>query len=137
MFVRLNSVSPVPIYRQILDQIRYQIAGRVLKPGDRLPSVRELAKQLAANQNTILKVYDQLAAEGLIERKQGDGTFVGKPGPTLKRSERKKRLRETLSLAAVQAHLFEIDRPDVHELLDAEMEGIQKGGQASDTGRSE
>lgn len=136
MFVRLNSVSPVPIYRQILDQIRYQIAGRALRAGDRLPSVRELAKQLAANQNTILKVYDQLAAEGLIERKRGDGTFVAKPGPTLKRSERKKRLRETLSLAAVQAHLFEIDRPDVHDLLDSEMEEIDKDKSSSDTGKS-
>ncbi len=136
MFVRLNSAWPVPIYRQILDQIRYQIAGRTLRAGDRLPSVRELARQLAANQNTILKVYDQLAAEGLIERKRGDGTFVAKPGPTLKRSERKKRLRETLSMAAVQAHLFEIDGLDVHDLLDDEMEGIRKGEVPSDKGRS-
>ncbi len=124
MFIRLNTASAVPIYRQILDQIRYQIASRRLQPGDRLPSVRSLARRLAANQNTILKVYDQLAADGLVERRQGDGSFVAESTIVLRRSERKKRLRDTLSQAAVQARLFEIPTEDVHDLLDREIDSV-------------
>lgn len=124
MFVRLNPASAVPIYRQILDQIRLQIAAGRLRPGDRLPSVRGLARRLAANQNTILKVYDQLAAEGLIERRQGDGSFVSDTGPILKRSECRRRLGEVLSQAAVLARLFRMPAQDVHELLDREIESI-------------
>ncbi len=124
VFIRLNTASAVPIYRQILDQIRYQIASRRLQPGDRLPSVRSLARRLAANQNTILKVYDQLAADGLVERRQGDGSFVAESTIVLRRSERKKRLRDTLSQAAVQARLFEIPTEDVHDLLDREIDSV-------------
>ncbi|HEY3244942.1 MAG TPA: GntR family transcriptional regulator [Phycisphaerae bacterium] len=126
MFIRVTPASGVPIYRQILDQIRGQIARRLLAPGDRLPSVRELAQTLAANQNTILKVYDQLAAEGLVERRQGDGTFVSDNGLALKRSECRKRLRETLSQAAVQARLFDIPPDETHSLLEREIESIDK-----------
>ena len=125
MFIRLSPTSPVPIYRQILDQIRYQIANRTLRPGDRLVSVRELARRLATNQNTILKVYDHLASEGLIERKRGEGTFVTDGGTALKRSECRRRLRETLSQAAVQARLFRIGSPEAHDLLDHEIESIE------------
>ena len=124
VFIRLNTASAVPMYRQILDQIRYQIASRRLQPGDRLPSVRSLARRLAANQNTILKVYDQLAADGLVERRQGDGSFVAESTIVLRRSERKKRLRDTLSQAAVQGRLFEIPTEDVHDLLDREIDSV-------------
>ncbi len=124
MFVRINPASALPIYRQILDQIRYQIASGRLKPGDRLPSIRQLARRLTTNQNTILKVYDQLAGDGLIERRRGDGSFVSNASPVLKRSECRKRLREVLVQAAVLARLFRTPPNEVHELLDRELESI-------------
>ena len=60
MFLRIEPASGVPVYRQIVDQLKYQIANRTLQPGQRLPSVRELGQRLVTNQNTILKVYDLL-----------------------------------------------------------------------------
>src|SRR5580692_5768140 len=76
MFLRIETSSGVPITRQIADQIRsYSVSG-TLAPGDRLPSVRQLAKELAVNPNTILHVYERLTSEGLLERRQGDGTYV-------------------------------------------------------------
>ena len=136
MFIRINPASAVPVYRQILDQIQYQIASRRLSPGDRLPSVRILARQIAANQNTILKVYDQLATEGLIERRQGDGCFVADGAPVLRLAERRRRLRETLSEAAVQARLFDIAAEDVHEMLSQEIDAIAGGESEASTGGS-
>ena|SRR5579859_629754 len=76
MYIRLETTSGMPIARQIADQIRMHCAGGTLCPGDRLPSVRQLAKDLTVNQNTVLRVYEKLTAEGLLERRHGDGTYV-------------------------------------------------------------
>jgi GntR family transcriptional regulator len=76
MFLRVESSSGLPIVRQIADQIRSQCASGALVPGDRLPSVRQLAREILVNQNTILRVYERLTAEGLLERRHGDGTYV-------------------------------------------------------------
>ena len=78
MFLRIETSSGLPITRQIMDQVRRHCAAGTLGPGDRLPSVRELARELAVNQNTILRVYERLTAEGLLERRHGAGTYVAR-----------------------------------------------------------
>src|SRR5258707_381087 len=80
MFIRIEKGSSVPITRQLADQIRAQCLAGTLKPGERLPSVRELARELAVNVNTIFRVYERLAGEQLIEMRHGDGTTV-RPRP--------------------------------------------------------
>ena len=82
MRIRVETSSGMPITRQIAAQIRAQCASGTLRPGERLPSVRALAAELAVNQNTILRVYERLTAEGLLERRHGDGTFVADRVPT-------------------------------------------------------
>src|SRR5262245_7060873 len=108
MFIRLEPSSAVPIYRQIVDQIKYQIGAGQLKPGDKLPTVRDLAVRLPANQNTVLKAYDLLAQEGLITRRQGDGTYVEKAGSSLGKSERVKQVSHLLAQAAAQGLHFQL-----------------------------
>jgi DNA-binding transcriptional regulator YhcF (GntR family) len=76
MFVRIEHGSSTPISRQIAEQIRAQYLAGLLKSGDRLPSVRELAKELVVNVNTVVRVYERLSAEGLVEMRHGEGTFV-------------------------------------------------------------
>ncbi|MEN6493757.1 MAG: GntR family transcriptional regulator [Thermoguttaceae bacterium] len=76
MFIRIQRGSSVPISRQIDAQIRAQILSGSLRPKDQLPSVRQLARELAVNVNTIFRVYERLAAEGLVELRHGDGTYV-------------------------------------------------------------
>ena len=66
----------MPISRQIADQIAALCVSGGLRPGERLPSVRELARELAVNQNTVLRVYERLCGEGLLEMRHGQGTFV-------------------------------------------------------------
>ncbi len=127
MFVRIESSSAVPVYRQIVDQIKYQIANGSLRPHDRLPSVRELSRQLPVNQNTIVKVYDLLAAEGVISRRQGDGTYVAEVPPTLKKSERMRQVSALLGRAAAQAVHFAISPDELHTLLDKEIQTLAKG----------
>jgi GntR family transcriptional regulator len=76
VLIRIEASSGVPITRQIIDQIRARCASGALKAGDRLPSVRELARQVAVNQNTVLRAYERLTAEGVLELRHGEGTFV-------------------------------------------------------------
>jgi len=130
MFIRIENSSAVPVYRQIIDQVRYQIASGVLRPGDRLPSVRELARRLPANQNTVLKAYDLLARDGLLSRRQGDGTFVEDAPPALKKSHRLRQTSAILAQAAAQAVHFEIAPAELHRLLDHEIRALSQGGRS-------
>src|SRR5262245_56934619 len=106
MFIRIEPTSGVPITRQIMDQIRAQVAAGALSPGDRLPSVRDLARELTVNQNTVLRVYERLTVDGLIERRHGNGTFVAaSPSPKQLRREAEDVGRQITALARRAAAL--------------------------------
>jgi GntR family transcriptional regulator len=81
MYIRIEKGASAPITRQIAEQIRAQCLSGVLKEGDCLPSVRQLARELAVNVNTVLRVYERLAADGWIVMRHGEGTFVLPPSP--------------------------------------------------------
>jgi GntR family transcriptional regulator len=74
--IRLDHASGVPIYRQIIEQIRYAIARGELQPGHQLPTVRQLAVDLSVNPNTVIKAYKELEIRGNLATQQGTGTFI-------------------------------------------------------------
>lgn len=76
LHLHIDPHSGLPVYRQMIDQIKYYIASGTLKPGDQLPSVRELAQQLSVNPTTVVKTYAELEHEGVIEIQHGKGAFV-------------------------------------------------------------
>lgn len=76
MEFRIDPEDPVPIYLQIVQTIKHQVATGKLKPGTQLPTVRELATTLRVNPNTIARAYDQLDTDSVITTQQGRGTFV-------------------------------------------------------------
>jgi len=129
MRVRLVPASGVPIYRQIVQQVSYQIACGRLPTGQRLPSVRELARALPANQNTVIKAYEILERDGLITRRHGDGTFVAEHQASLTAAERRRIVGEALAQAAVKGTLLGIEPAELHKLLDRQLAQIseQKG----------
>jgi len=118
MFIRIETTSGVPISRQIADQIRSHAVSGVLAPGDRLPSVRQLAKDLAVNQNTILHVYERLTAEGLLERRQGDGTYVVDTLPRGRAKAQRELLIREIDRLSHRALDLGITCDQVHKLLD-------------------
>jgi GntR family transcriptional regulator len=115
---QIESSTGVPITRQLADQIRAGCATGQLKPGDRLPSVRELARQLTINQNTVLRVYERLTADGLLERRHGEGTFVAHrlPGGQLK--VQRAAVRDELSRLILRALELGVDAQQLREILD-------------------
>ena len=75
--ITLDLKSGVPIYRQIIDHVKSGIATSALGPGDRLPTVRQLAVDLSVNPNTVIRAYNELELTGLVETHMGSGTFIG------------------------------------------------------------
>jgi GntR family transcriptional regulator len=122
MFI-LNPNSGVPIYRQILEQVRRQVASGQLKPGDELPSVREVALMHTVNPMTISKAYSLLQAEGLLEHNRGKPMTVARlsraQSPPSRRLEQLEPLVEQLALAAKQ---LQLSQAEVLKLLRREWE---------------
>lgn len=75
--IRIDMKSGVPVYRQIIDQVKSAIATGQLQQGDRLPTVRQLAVDLSVNPNTVSRAYRELELTGLVDTQMGSGTFVG------------------------------------------------------------
>ncbi len=92
MEFRIESSSRVPIYRQLVGQIREAVARGRLKADERLPSVRDLSRQLVINPNTVARVYTELEREGILNTRPGLGVFVAQPKTDLTKRARKDRL---------------------------------------------
>jgi GntR family transcriptional regulator len=118
MFIRIETTSGTPMTRQIMDQIAAHIASEALLPGDRLPSVRELAKQLAVNQNTILRVYERLTTQGLLERRRGDGTYVADNLPSRQKRTQHTLLKQDAQRLADKAHALGLGVGQLHDLVE-------------------
>src|SRR6202453_5325208 len=106
------------ITRQIADQVRSHCASGTLLPGDRLPSVRQLARELAVNQNTILHVYERLTSEGLLERKQGDGTYLTQNLSAARLRAQRELLISEIDRLAHRAADMAVAPDEIHKLLD-------------------
>jgi GntR family transcriptional regulator len=119
---RIESSSGIPINRQIADQIRAQCASGNLNPGEKLPSVRELARQLAINQNTVLRVYEKLTAEGILERRHGDGTYIADRLPANQMRNQRTQLREEFRRLVRRAQLLGLDFSELRHWLNQAVE---------------
>jgi len=92
MLFQIDSASRSPIYRQLVGQIREAVARGRLAPEERLPSVRDLSRQLVINPNTVARVYTELEREGVLNTRPGLGVFVAQPRNDLTKKARKDRL---------------------------------------------
>jgi GntR family transcriptional regulator len=108
---RLDLESGVPVYRQIIDQVRAGVAAGLLVLGDQLPTVRQLAVDLAINPNTVVRAYRELELGGLLETHQGTGTFIAQKKPVKDRAERDRQLAQIVGdlVARAGAAGFTID----------------------------
>lgn len=121
---RLNPASGVPFYRQIIDQVLLAVADGRLVAGTQLPTVRQLAVDLAVNLNTVAKAYKEMEIRGIVETHQGTGTFVAARKPDQPTRERRKALQELVDhfVASATAKGF-----STNEVADALVERLEKG----------
>jgi GntR family transcriptional regulator len=110
MQFRIDNASDRPVYLQIIDQVKRDIAlGRLVRD-ERLPTVRQLAEQLAINPNTIAKAFRQLEQEGIIVTKAGAGAFVANLDSNLSRAVRRRLICDELERIVVEAFHMQIDK---------------------------
>ena len=124
MQIRIDNASNRPVYRQIIDQIKRDIALGRLNKDEKLPTVRQLAAQLAINPNTIAKAYRQLESEGIIVTRPGSGAFVANLDSSLSRAVRKRLLSDELERIAVDAFHMQIDAETLLELFNNAVEKL-------------
>jgi len=93
LHLQIDPNSGIPVYRQMMDQVKYYLASGALQPGDQLPSIRELAQKLAINPTTVVKAYSELEHGQVIEMRHGKGVFVADKAVRMSDREREKALR--------------------------------------------
>ena len=117
MDVHISPNDGVPIYLQIVNQVKYLVASGRLAPGEELPAIRVLALQLQVNPNTIARAYRELELAGVVEKRRTAGTYVSDAGSRLARRERLKIVTERIDALLAEARTLGIDTDEVIELL--------------------
>jgi GntR family transcriptional regulator len=118
MFLDIDHHSGVPIYRQIIDQVREQIMAGLLKEGDQLMPVRELSAQLAVNPMTISKAYSAMESEGLLERRRGIGLFISGVHSKRKQQNKEAAVEALLSKAVTMALQYGLPKEKTQKMLE-------------------
>lgn len=133
MYIELNFQSGVPVYLQIVEQIKAAAASGALRSGEPLPSIRPLAEQLHVNRNTIAKAYSELENQGVIETIAGKGCFLSQRRSPLRADAKRELLARDIDAAIVQAHHLQVSREQflalTHQRLDAFEEKQRAAGQ--------
>ena len=126
LYIKIDPHSGVPVYRQVMDQIRYYVGSGTLADGDQLPSIRELARALAVNPTTVVKAYNELQHAGVIEMKQGKGAFVAEPAARISDGRRREILRRLARQLAVEAVQIKAEAELVRQIVQEEMDRMNK-----------
>ena len=125
MFFQINPHSGVPVYRQIIDQVKFFVSGGSIKPGDKLPSIRELARNLSVNPTTVAKAYERMASEGIIEKQAGKGAFICDWQEQMNASTREQKLRDLARQMAVEMKQMGMSMGTILKVLGEEIDRLE------------
>ncbi len=133
MWIHISPNDGVPIYQQIVNQVKYLLASGRLSAGEELPPIRVLAEKLVVNPNTVARAYRELETAGLVEKRRTAGTYVSHAGSPLARGERMKILSERVDGLLAEARQLGIGVNEVIELIVQRDQAMQRpdGGQSS------
>ena len=127
MRIHISTNDGVPIYLQIVNQIKYLAASGGLAPGEELPPIRALAEQLVVNPNTVARAYRELEGAGLVEKRRTAGTYVADNGSKLARGERLKILAERVDALLAESAQLGVSVGDVVDLIHKRERVMRKG----------
>ena len=117
MHIQISLSDGVPIYRQIVNQIKYMAASGRLEPGAELPPIRVLAQQLQVTPNTVVKAYRELEVEGIVNKRRGAGTYLSQQSSPLTRRERRKIIEQRADALLAEARQMNFTFDAVIEIL--------------------
>jgi GntR family transcriptional regulator len=136
MMLQINFKSGMPVYLQIVDQVKAAAASGALQPGEALPSIRPVAEELRVNRNTVAKAYAELESLGVIETLPGKGCFLKENHSPLRKEVRRKMLVEEIDQAIVMAHHLQVPGPEFLEMIHERMQVLDNKRRANE-GRQE
>ncbi|MEJ8545674.1 GntR family transcriptional regulator [Brevibacillus borstelensis] len=122
MWPRIDPRSDIPIYQQIIQQIKEAVAKGLIAPGEKLPSVRELAGRIAINPNTIAKAYQELEREGVIETLRGRGTFAAALSSGVGDEMKRRSIEGFMEKILVEAHYLQLGKEELLTMLQSMVE---------------
>ena len=128
MFFAISAHNGVPIYEQIVRQVKFAVAGGLLAPGELVPSVRELARELTINPNTVARAYRELQAEGILETVRGTGLEIAAGAARLCADERLKLVRARLKDVFREARQSRLDAKQIRVLVERELSALEREG---------
>ena len=128
MLIRIDPRSPEPLFEQVVFAVKAAVAKGVAAAGERLPSVRELARDLAINPNTVVRAYEALERDGVVVRRQGSGCFVSDRGSDLAQAEKRRQLADLLRRAATEAFHLGFRPDDIEKALAQCLDELQFDG---------
>src|SRR4051812_32374669 len=117
MQLHVSTADGVPIYQQIVTQVRYLVAAGRLQPGEELPPIRVLAEQLTVNPNTVARAYLELERAGVVNKRHGSGTYVAETRASVPTREKIKILGRRVDALLTEARHLDVELPDVIKLL--------------------
>ncbi|MGA1238590.1 MAG: GntR family transcriptional regulator [Limisphaerales bacterium] len=118
MIFQINFKSGLPVYLQLVEQVRAAVASAALNPGDPLPTIRPLAEQLRVNRNTVAKAYAELETQGIIETRPGRGCFIRENQSPLRKQVRREMLVAEIDQAIVAAHHLQLDKTEFLSIVE-------------------
>lgn len=125
MQIHVSPNDGVPIYLQIVNQVKYLVAAGRLAPGEEIPPIRVLAQQLVINPNTVAKAYHELEREGVVVKRHGSGTYVSDSGSPLARRQRLKILTARIDALLAEARHMDVPLDEIIELIRERHENIE------------
>ena len=117
MDIIINLTDGVPIYRQIVNQIKYLVASGLIRPGEELPPIRTLALQLKVTPNTIVKAYGELEVSGVVYSRRGAGTYVAEGRQQMARRERQRIIEQRIDAMLAEAHQLNFTADDLLRMV--------------------
>src|SRR5437764_13400691 len=132
MLFRPNPSLGVPIYLQLMEQVKHAIETGALRPGEQLPGIRPLAEELVINPNTVAKAYRELEHEGVIELRHGAGAFVSAQVRAKRTTDKLRAAQAIVASAVEKLHARSVSDEEIRRLFEAQLAGLSKVGSHGD-----
>jgi len=123
--LHISTNDGVPIYLQIVNQVKYLVAAGRLAPGEEVPPIRTLAEQLVVNPNTVAKAYHELERAGVVTKKHGSGTYISDNGSPLAKRERTRILTQRIDALLAEARHMNVPLTELIDLVHQRHDHLQ------------
>ncbi len=128
MFLNIDPSNGIAIYDQVVRQVKFAVAQGAVKPGNLIPSVREMARELAINPNTVARAYQQLQADGVLEQVRGTGMEVAADAVKQCKIERQKMIQDRIRQAFVEAKQSGLEGDELRQIVEKQLSSILRDG---------